>query len=118
MIISFRIDLVPERGPILTVTAMRLLLIACSASALLVGGTAAIAASGGRAPRDASKVPIPTAVPSEELLKRGAQYLDQCLGDWEPATHMTKQEWRHTCERVARERLEFLMEQARGGDRR
>jgi hypothetical protein len=95
---------------------MRFFLIACSTSVLLAGGMAANAASGGRAMRDASKVP--TALPSEELLKRGAQYLDQCLGDWEPATHMTKQEWRRTCERVARERLKFLVEQAKGGDKR
>jgi hypothetical protein len=76
-------------------------------------GMAAHAAPAGRAPRDASKLPVDT--PPEELKKRAAQYLDQCMQDWEPATHMTKQEWRRTCERVARERLKFLMDQAKGG---
>jgi hypothetical protein len=35
------------------------------------------------------------------------------MQDWEPATHMTKQEWRRTCERVAKDRLKFLLEQAK-----
>jgi len=35
------------------------------------------------------------------------------MQDWEPSTHMTRQEWRRTCERVAKDRLKFLLEQAK-----
>jgi hypothetical protein len=77
---------------------------------LLAGGTAASAQSGGRAPRDPSQVPKDA---PEEIMKRGAEYLEQCMQDWESATHMTRQEWRRTCQRVAQDRLKFLLEQAK-----
>jgi hypothetical protein len=32
-----------------------------------------------------------------------------CLQDWDAATHMSKSEWRATCERVATERRAFLL---------
>jgi hypothetical protein len=35
---------------------------------------------------------------------RGALYYTQCLLDWDPATHMTKQEWSGSCRRLARDR--------------
>jgi hypothetical protein len=35
-----------------------------------------------------------------------------CLQDWDAATHMTKAEWRTTCERVAAERRTFLLQDA------
>jgi hypothetical protein len=33
-----------------------------------------------------------------------------CLGDWDAATHMTRAQWRTTCERVAAERRQFLLQ--------
>jgi hypothetical protein len=44
------------------------------------------------------------------IRKRVAEWLKTCLGDWDRATHMTKQEWRATCERVASERGNYLLE--------
>jgi hypothetical protein len=35
---------------------------------------------------------------------RRAIYFAQCLQDWDPETHMTKQEWSRACQRVANER--------------
>lgn len=95
---------------------MRPFLIACSMTLLLAGGTAAIAQSGGRAPRDPSQVPGKET--PEELVKRGADYLQQCMQDWELATHMTRQEWRRTCQRVAQDRLKFLLEQAKDNNKK
>ena len=47
----------------------------------------------------------------EDIRSRGAQWLASCLNDWDRATHMTKQEWARTCQRVTRERVKFLVEQ-------
>jgi hypothetical protein len=44
------------------------------------------------------------------IRQRVAEWLKTCLGDWDRATHMTKQEWRATCERVASERGNYLLE--------
>jgi hypothetical protein len=44
------------------------------------------------------------------IRQRVAEWLKTCLGDWDRATHMTKQEWRKTCERVASERGNYLLE--------
>jgi len=38
---------------------------------------------------------------------RGALYYTQCLLDWDPGTHMTKQEWSSSCGRLARDRHEL-----------
>ena len=95
---------------------MRALFIVCSTSLLLASGTAADAASGGRAPRDPSQIPSQQA--PDEISKFSVQYLEQCINDWEPATHMTKQEGRRTCERVARDRVRFLIEQAKNSSKK
>ena len=42
---------------------------------------------------------------------RGAEYLAQCLKDWDRGTHMTRQEWARTCRRVVSNRVRFLREQ-------
>jgi hypothetical protein len=36
--------------------------------------------------------------------------LAQCIGDWDAATHMTKQEWAGTCKRVVANRAKFIRE--------
>ena len=43
--------------------------------------------------------------------KLGAEYMAQCMNDWDAATHMTKQEWERTCRRVVEGRVKFLLEQ-------
>ena len=87
---------------------MRTLLIVCSTSLLLATGADA---AGGREPRDPSK--IPAAAKPDEIAGQFAQQLEQCMNDWEPATHMTKLEWRRTCERVVQDRLEVMQQRAR-----
>ena len=36
-------------------------------------------------------------------------WFTMCLVDWDAQTHMTKGEWRRTCERVSRERAYFQL---------
>jgi len=45
----------------------------------------------------------------QEIKKRSADWLKTCLGDWDAQTHMTKAEWRTTCQRVSKEREQFLL---------
>jgi hypothetical protein len=51
---------------------------------------------------------------SEEEIKsakeRAVEWFRTCMADWDRATHMTKADWRITCERVARERGKWLLE--------
>ena len=42
-----------------------------------------------------------------EERKIADQLYDNCLRDWDAATHMTKQEWQRTCRRMANERTKF-----------
>jgi hypothetical protein len=42
--------------------------------------------------------------------ERVAYWRKTCLQDWDAATHMTRTEWRTTCERVAAERRTFLLQ--------
>jgi uncharacterized protein len=44
------------------------------------------------------------------IKERVADWLKTCLADWDRATHMTTNEWRTTCNRVAVERGKFLLE--------
>lgn len=59
---------------------------------------------------DAAKKPG-EAAPKPAVAKRDADGLEQCLRDWDAATHMTRQEWARTCRRVAANRSKFLREQ-------
>ena len=43
-------------------------------------------------------------------MTRVAEWLKTCLSDWDQAAHMTKSEWRTTCNRVASERGKFLLD--------
>ena len=45
----------------------------------------------------------------QEIKKRSAEWLKTCLGDWDAQTHMSKGEWRTTCQRVSKEREQFLL---------
>src|SRR5262249_11899647 len=73
-------------------------------------------------PKSPSPVPpVPTVPPltslkdssSDEIKARGAEWLGQCIADWDSATHMSKQEWQTTCRRVGQERIKFLLESAK-----
>jgi hypothetical protein len=37
-----------------------------------------------------------------------AAWLKTCLNDWDTSSHMSKREWRATCERVSSERAKYL----------
>jgi hypothetical protein len=84
---------------------MRALLLACPLSLFLAGG-AALAQSVQRTELSTQK--------SEEEIKsireRAIEWYDTCMEDWDQGTHMTKKEWKTTCERVARERGKWLLE--------
>ena len=45
----------------------------------------------------------------QTIKQRAAEWLTTCLGDWDAQTHMNKTEWRTTCERVSKEREQFLL---------
>ena len=47
---------------------------------------------------------------SQSVGERIAQWFKTCLEDWDAATHMSRNEWRTTCERVSQERGKFLRE--------
>ena len=75
----------------------------CSFALSLAVGEAALAQS----PEAAQ-----TGKPAEEvqsIKKRASDWLTTCLGDWDAQTHMTKTEWQVTCERVSKEREQFLL---------
>jgi hypothetical protein len=45
----------------------------------------------------------------QSIKRRAAEWLTTCMGDWDAQTHMSKSQWRTTCERVSREREQFLL---------
>lgn len=47
---------------------------------------------------------------AQDIQRRVAEWLKTCLEDWDKSTHMTKPEWRTTCQRVAAERGRFLVD--------
>jgi hypothetical protein len=72
---------------------------------LLLGGEA-LAQS--RERPAASSAQKSTPEQTADVQKRVADWLRTCLEDWDKDTHMTKVEWRTTCQRVANERGKFL----------
>ena len=81
----------------------------------------AVGLSGGIAlaePDQGSKTPSPLLIAAEGTSQEGSQsvgdritqWLKSCVDDWDAATHMTRNEWRTTCERVSQERGKFLRE--------
>jgi len=46
-----------------------------------------------------------------EIQKLGAQYLTDCIQDWDRGTHMSKQDWTRTCRRVVQRRMDYLRQQ-------
>jgi hypothetical protein len=49
----------------------------------------------------------------DQIRKRGADWLAQCMKDWDAETHMTKKEWQVVCRRVAADRINELIKQAK-----
>lgn len=74
---------------------------------LLIGGVALA-----QTRVDPSKPAAEKRTPEEAaaVQKRVAEWLKTCLEDWDKTTHMTKAEWRTTCQRLAAERGRFLAE--------
>jgi hypothetical protein len=47
--------------------------------------------------------------PSEEEIRtKSAYWHDECIGDWDRQTHMSKKEWAETCQRVVDDRVKWL----------
>jgi hypothetical protein len=68
------------------------------------------------APKDLTTATLPkvgSRDTPEQIKERGKAWFQQCMQDWDTATHMTKTEWERTCRRVSLERTKFLIEQAK-----
>lgn len=80
------------------------LILACSLSLSLLVATSAQAQT---------QRSMATPTDPGEIRARGADWLKQCLQDWDAATHMTKSEWNRTCHRVVDDRVKWLFDQAK-----
>ena len=80
------------------------------ASALLICSGTAFAQSSGSSSPPTPTPPQKSAAEIQVIKNRVAEWLETCMTDWDQATHMTKKEWRTTCERVAAERGKFLLD--------
>ena len=76
----------------------------------LVGGLAFASDQRQENARPGSPTAQRSAEEAQAIKERVAYWLKTCLADWDQATHMTKNEWRTTCQRVAAERGQFLLE--------
>jgi hypothetical protein len=56
--------------------------------------------SGGGSARSGSLALSPGSEANPSAPGGGGKTLADCMGFWDPATHMTKQQWRATCQRV------------------
>jgi hypothetical protein len=59
--------------------------------------------SGGGTPKQGGSLALSPGSPSETAPSTpggGGKSLSDCMGFWEPATHMTKREWRAACQRT------------------
>ena len=103
------------------VISMRLLLLVSSLLLAFAGAAATESGSPPESTTSSTTAPTPRASDARpkpedkrspaEVRKLGADYLAQCMRDWDAATHMTKQEWARTCERVVKGRIKFRLEQ-------
>jgi hypothetical protein len=88
---------------------MRTLLLVGAVSLLFACG-AAFAQSGKREGTASTPTAVPDASPAE-IRERGAQYLTDCVNDWDKGTHMSKKDWTRTCRRVVQRRIDFMLQQ-------
>jgi hypothetical protein len=51
-----------------------------------------------------------SATPDEGAQERylATQSMETCMNSWDPGTHMTKEAWRTSCERIKQERLPYV----------
>jgi hypothetical protein len=86
---------------------------------LFLVGAAFLVAACGVASAQSNKseaTPAAPAVPEAqlspaEIRERGAQYLADCVNDWDKGTHMSKKDWMRTCRRVVQRRIDFMLQQ-------
>jgi hypothetical protein len=86
---------------------------------LFLAGVAIVVAASGVASAQSNKrepTPAAPAVPAAqlspaEIRERGAQYLADCVNDWDKGTHMSKKDWTRTCRRVVQRRMDFMLQQ-------
>jgi hypothetical protein len=99
------------------VISLPMIFLVGSLSLILTDGTARAQSALSRTTTSATTAQIPTPsdptkadrlTPSDKV--RIAQYMAQCLNDWDAATHMTKPEWARVCRRVIDNRVKFLRE--------
>ena len=82
----------------------------------LVGVAIVIAACGVASAQSNKREAAAPAVPEAqlspaEIRERGAQYLADCVNDWDKGTHMSKRDWTRTCRRVVQRRIDFMLQQ-------
>ncbi len=46
--------------------------------------------------------------PAADIGFFNGQSIEDCMAMWDPVTHMTKAQWRTTCDRIRAERLPYL----------
>ena len=59
---------------------------------------------------DAPSQPPDPATSTEDVQERylATETIESCMKSWDPGTHMTKEAWRTTCERIKAERLPYV----------
>ena len=59
---------------------------------------------------DAPSQPPGAATSTEEVQERylATETIESCMKSWDPGTHMSKEAWRTTCERIKAERLPYV----------
>ena len=90
---------------------MRAPLLVVSVWLVLTAGTAQTqpAPATGAASQASSSPEAPLS--AAEIKQRSAQYLTDCISDWDKGTHMSKQDWTRTCRRVVQRRIDFMLQQ-------
>ena len=77
---------------------------------LVLGAGAVLAQAGAPAPAVSAPAPPKAAAPGDDKTKakaRAKENIAECMRLWDAATHMSKQQWAQTCERI-QTRLENL----------
>jgi hypothetical protein len=112
-----------KRPDEIVVISMRVLFLVCSLSLMLTDGTvaaqsglpanSATSSSAARTPRTPNDQTKPDSTKPLDP-ERIAEYLAQCLKDWDADTHMTKQTWARVCRRVVDNRAKFRLNEGLG----
>jgi hypothetical protein len=91
-----------------------------SALSLVLACSGAQAQSTGQAESAASGSPKPAPQrqePAKDIRVRTEAWFKDCKQGWDAATHMTKSDYERTCLRMARERMKFMRDWEKPGDR-